>query len=401
MPGPLPAWGAYSISLFAVLRTLLACCGVMVMSRDNRRSRTSKMVRTIAIALVFIVAVVLLLMWLAGTFRPKVEMAGPVGGVAEAVLRPVGDAQLAATRTIRVPRTESAVGTVRAVHESSVASKLLARVIAVNASAGQRVTKGEVLVRLDDADLTSRLRQAEAAAESARALRDQAKIEFDRVQKLFEQDSATKIELERVETALKSADAEQKGAIQAVSEALAILGYATIRSPIDGMIVDKKIELGDTATPGQVLLTLYDPTRMQLVASVRESLTRRLSVGQSIAVRIEALDKPCQGLVSEIVPEAESASRTFSVKVTGPCPPGVYSGMFGRLLIPLDDELILVVPRSAARRVGQLDMVDVADGAVLRRRVVQLGRDFDGEVEVLSGLREGERVVIRSSNDPT
>lgn len=371
------------------------------MSRDNRGSRTWNMVRTIAVASVFIVAVVLLLMWLAGTFHPKVETADTVGGVAEAVLRPVGDAQLVAARTIPVPRTESAVGTVRAVHESSVASKLLAKVIAVNASAGQHVTKGEVLVRLDDADLTSRLRQAEAAAESARAQRDQAKIEFDRAQRLFEQDSATKIELDRVETALKSAEAEQKGAEQAVSEALAILGYATIRSPIDGMIVDKKIEVGDTATPGQVLLTLYDPTRMQLVASVRESLTRRLSVGQSIGVRIEALDKLCQGMVSEIVPEAESASRTFSVKVTGPCPPGVYSGMFGRLLIPLDDELILVIPRSAARRVGQLDVVDVADGAVLRRRVVQLGRHFDGEVEVLSGLREGERVVIRPTNDPT
>lgn len=147
-------------------------------------------------------------------------------------------------------------------------------------------------------------------------------------------------------------------------------------------------------TPGKVLLTLYDPTRMQLVASVRESLTRRIAVGQSIYVQVDALNKQCKGLVSEIVPEAESASRTFSVKVTGPCPPGIYTGMFGRLLIPLDDEEVIVVPRSVVRRIGQLTIVDVADGEVLRRRAVQLGRTFEEKVEVLSGLRVGERVAI-------
>jgi multidrug efflux pump subunit AcrA (membrane-fusion protein) len=136
---------------------------------------------------------------------------------------------------------------------------------------------------------------------------------------------------------------------------------------------------------------------MQLVASVRESLTRRLEVGESIGVRVEALDKTCDGTISEIVPEAESASRTFSVKVTGPCPAGVYSGMFGRLLIPLDEEPVLVIPRSTVRRVGQLDVVEVADGGVLRRRAVQLGRQFGEDVEVLSGLREGEQVLLPAS----
>ena len=61
------------------------------------------------------------------------------------------------------------------------------------------------------------------------------------------------------------------------------------------------------------------------------------------------------------MPEAQSDSRTFQVKVTGPCPPGIYSGMFGRFLIPLDDEEVLVIPGQAVRHVGQLDMVDVVE----------------------------------------
>ena len=91
----------------------------------------------------------------------------------------------------------------------------------------------------------------------------------------------------------------------------ATLDWATIRSPIDGTVIDKKVDVGDMVTPGQMLVTLFDPKRMQLVASVRESLTHRLQVGQEIGVRVEGLDKQCSGTVSEIVPEAQSASRTL------------------------------------------------------------------------------------------
>ncbi len=147
-------------------------------------------------------------------------------------------------------------------------------------------------------------------------------------------------------------------------------------------------------TPGQMLVTLFDPKRMQLVASVRESLTRRLEVGQSIGVQVEGLGKQCSGTVSEIVPEAQSASRTFQVKVTGPCPAGVYSGMFGRILIPLQEERVLVIPRSAMREVGQLELVEVMENGRTSRRTIRTGRVLGENVEVLSGLREGERVVL-------
>jgi RND family efflux transporter MFP subunit len=176
-----------------------------------------------------------------------------------------------------------------------------------------------------------------------------------------------------------------------------MLDCATIRSPIDGIVIDKKIDVGDMVSPGQILVTLFDPKRMQLVASVRESLTRRLRVGQSIGVQVEGLNKVCEGKVSEIVPEAQSASRTFQVKVTGPCPAGIYTGMFGRILIPLDEEQVLVIPRRAVREVGQLELVEVVENGQLSRRAIRIGRTFGEDVEVLSGLREGEQVVLPES----
>src|SRR6185436_1549731 len=201
-------------------------------------------------------------------------------------------------------------------------------------------------------------------------------------------------ENERAGTAFRSADAELSRAKESINEIQATLDWATIRSPINGIVIDKKVDNGDMVTPGQTLATLFDPKRMQLVASVRESLAHRLRVGQPIEVQIENFNKQCIGTISEIVPEAESSSRAFQVKVTGPCPEGVYSGMFGRILIPLDEEQVLVVPRQAVQSVGQLDLVNVTTRDATSRRAVRLGRTIGQDVEVLSGLSEGEEVQV-------
>ncbi|HVP12886.1 MAG TPA: efflux RND transporter periplasmic adaptor subunit [Phycisphaerae bacterium] len=367
------------------------------MSKTAASTLLSPLVRKIAVAAVFAVAVVILMTWLAGGFHRKIgtSSVGLAAETVESAGRPLAPgATVEPVRIIRIPATETAVGTIQAVHEISLASKLLARVIAVKVLAGQRVAKDEILVRLDDADLKARLQQAQAAVDHAKAARDQAQIEFDRIDGLLKQGNAAQIEFDRASNALRSGEAALRQAEQARTEAATILDYSVVRSPIDGTVIDKKVEEGDMVQPGQVLLTLFDPTRMQLVASVRESLTHRLKVGQNIGVFVEALGKECQGSVSEIVPEAESASRTFAVKVTGPCPPGIYSGMFGRLLIPLDEQEVLVVPAGAIRRIGQLDVVDVAEGGVVQRRTVRLGRTFGESIEVFSGLRPGEQVVV-------
>lgn len=370
------------------------------MAKIPALSAIKPVARSILLALAFLVILVLLMMWLLGAWEEKIgESPGtqPAGQVAG---RPVGDAELAEVQAIEVPVIETAVGTVRPVHETTVASKVLAKITAVHVRAGQRVKKDDVLVELDDEDLVSRKNQAQAAVDAAKSRFEQSRIEYERVQNLFERNAASQIELDRVTSEYKSSRAELEQARQALKEAETILSYATIRAPINGIVVDKKVEEGDTVTPGQPLLVLYDPDRMQLVAGVRESLARELKEGQSIDVRVDALEFTCAGTISEIVPEAEAASRTFAVKVTGPCPPGVYAGMFGRMFIPRGHERVLVVPQRSIRRVGQLTTVRVAEGDLLHTRAVQLGEPIDEEnIQVLSGLREGEKVALLSSPD--
>lgn len=349
-------------------------------------------IRKTITGLAFSVVVVLLLLWLAGTFHHKL----PTERARAATGRPVGTRPLVPVRQIEVPAIEAAVGTVRAVQQTTIVAEVMAKVIAVDARAGQLVRKGDVLVRLDPEELQARLQQAEAAVAAATAARDQAQTEWERVQGLYAQNAAAKIEFQRAATALKSAQAELEQAQQVRLAAAKNLSYTTIVSPFDGIVIDKQVEVGDTAAPQKTLLTLYDPTRMQLVASVRESLIDRVHKDQTLPVFIDALQRQCHGIVTEIVPESDVASRSFLVKVSGPCPPDIHSGMFGRLLIPLDNEQWLVIPHSAIRRIGQLEVVDVVapDGSTLQRRVVRTGRTREDDVEILSGLQVGEQVAL-------
>jgi RND family efflux transporter MFP subunit len=343
-----------------------------------------------SVAVGFAALVLVLMLWLSGRLSPKIRSAARPEPATTAAAPPA----TATAVLVRVPTTETAVGSIKATYETTVASRLAARVVEVNLKAGQRVKAGEVLVRLDDSDLRARLNQARAEVDRANAVKAIAETELRRLTPLRKQFAASGNEFERAETAVKTAEADLERSGQAVREAESLLEYATVKAPLNGIVVDKKVDVGDTVLPGQVMARVYDPTSMQLVASVRESLTHRLRVGQPIGVHVDVLAKTCQGQVTEIVPESETGSRTFQVKVSGPCPPGIYSGMFGRLLIPLDEEEVLVVPREAVRQVGQLELVQVVNGGRLQRRAVRTGRIIGDQYEVLSGVRSGEIVVL-------
>lgn len=360
-----------------------------------------------AVLLGFAAGVVLLMLWLAGKFSPKV----PATADARQTQASPIEGQVVTVQLVRLPQSESAIGTIRAVHETTIGSKLLARVVEVNLKAGQKVKAGDILVRLDDTDLRAKLQQSNAAVAVIEAARSQAAADEKRYASLIESKAISRQDYEKTVTALRSAEADLLRAKETVNEVQATLDWATVRSPFDGTVIDKKVDTGDMVTPGQTLLTLFDPKRMQLVASVRESLTRRLQIGQSIGVRIDGLNKQCSGIVSEIVPEAQSASRAFQVKVTGPCPTGIYSGMFGRIQIPLEEEQVMVIPRQSVRKVGQLELVQVVENGKPTQRAIRTGRNLGDvteqgghvlrdQVEVLSGLRTAEQVVLPAGSKP-
>ena len=308
--------------------------------------KAARWTRQILLFLVFSAAVVLLLLWLAGKFEKKIptDIDSP-----QSLLQVVRHTER--VERISLPMTESAVGTIRAVHETSIGSKLLARVEEVFISkAGQRVKAGEILFRLDDTDIKAKLEQAKSAVESAEVAAPRPTRTPSAAEDLLPSRAISRQDYEKAMSLRRSAKADAARAAEALKEVQAALDWATVRAPLDGIVIDKKVDVGDMVVPGQILATLYDPNRMQLVASVRDSLAGMLEDDQVIGVQVEGLDKLCRGTVSEIVPESQAASRSFLVKVTGPCPPGIHSGRFGRIYIPVGKEQVLAIPRGGAAR---------------------------------------------------
>jgi RND family efflux transporter MFP subunit len=292
---------------------------------------------------------------------------------------------------------EQASGTVLSARHATVSSKILARIDAIPVRAGDVIEAGTLVVRLDARDLAARASAAREVRAAARAALELSVSEHDRIQDLFASNIASRQQLDRTVAAHLVAVAALEGAEQALTDAEVAVSHAEIRAPVGGRVVDRLAEPGDTAAPGAPLLRIYDPGAMRLEAPVREGLAVHLAPEQSLEVHIEALDLMLVGEIDEIVPAAEPGARTFLVKVRLPHSPRLFSGMFGRVRVPAGTAHRIVAPAGAIERIGQLEYAMVADGdGALSRRMVTTGPVVGGErVEILSGLRAGERVLVR------
>jgi len=308
-------------------------------------------------------------------------------------------AQVKAVRTA-IPEFYLAVGTVRPRTEVKVAAQVSARVVAVKVRAGQEVKKGQLLVLLNDQRYRARLGQARQGLAAARAVLERAESEYRRIKKYLAGEAATQRDLEAAREARLQAEARVRQAQRQVEEAQVALGYTRITAPEAGQVVKRLVEPGDMALPGQPLLILQTEKSLLLEALVREGLIYRVKPRQVMEVEIPALDLKIKGRVSEIIPSADPRTRTFLVKVALPPTPGLHTGMFGRLLVPVGRRTVVLVPQEALRRVGQLEMVTMKgpDGRWMRVHVTT-GRRLDGKVEILSGLNGGETLALENGPD--
>ncbi len=294
------------------------------------------------------------------------------------VLPPVR-VELATVESHGMTATEEVVGTVRAKLRAAVEAKLTGRIEALLVVPGQVVKRGDTIASLD-------AREANARLDSAQAVRDQATRDLERIGKLVKDGASTASELDAVQ-------ARQRVAAAAVVEAETMLGHARIVAPFDGVITRKLADVGDLATPGRPLVEIEDPARLRFEADVPEALLDRLQPGAKLPVRISSLKDSVEGAVSEIAPVAEAVSRTYLVKLDLPVVAGLRAGQFGRVSVPTGEAAVPHVPMGSVVQRGQLEYVFVADGGKARLRLIRTGKRFGNEVEVVSGLSAGERIV--------
>ncbi len=291
------------------------------------------------------------------------------------------DAATVEVQAETAPVRVEVVGTTASEEKINLSARIPAYVGQVLASAGDRVKKGQKLIVLDDRDLRQQLAGAEAQL-------NQAKTEYERAKQLFEKEATT-------QQALTAAESMYAGARAQVEQVKVMLTYAQVESPINGIVTERRIEAGDLANPGMLLLAVYDPLRMRLEAPVPVRMVDRLALGQEVEVALERPARVLKGTVAEIVSEVDAASRTQLVKVHLDGVAGdVLPGTFGRLWVEAESREAFFVPASAVRQIGQLAFVQVVRDRRAVRRLVKTGPARGDRVEILSGLRAGDIVLV-------
>ena len=344
--------------------------------------------RRLKLGLIAIAILGFMLAYFAGAFHAKVGQSG----VAEPERQP-GATFVARSQQETV--TESVPGTVQATDATLIGSRIIGSVVRVNVRAGARVTQGDLLVELDDQALQAALEQRRQEATGAKASLEEAQLARGRSSSLIGSGSISQSALDKANAEFRVAQANAERAARAVAEAEAAFGYSKIRAPMTGTIVERFIAPGDTATPGRTLLRLYNPGRLRVEATLRESLVRQVGTGDKVTARIDALDVAVPATVEEIVPAADPGSRTFTLKALLPQVEGLFPGMFARVMIPLGTEEQIRIPGNAVQRAGQLEFVYVRTRSGDERRFVRMGHpESDGTVIVRSGLAGGESVVV-------
>ena len=319
------------------------------------------------------------------------------------------------------PSMYEATGTVRARTSATIASRVPGYVQQVTVQQGDRVAQGQTLVVLDTRDLDANYRQADAGVAevtgaipeadsgvaAAKSNLDLAEVTFKRIEDLAAKKSVSNQEFDEASARLKAAQANYEMArarrtqLQSKMEqaeqmrraAEITRAYGRITAPFAGIVTAKSVSMGDLANPGQPLLTIERQDGYRLEAAVDESKVSGMRAGQSVRLSIEATSCDTSSRVSEVVPMVDAMSRSYIVKVDLPSCAGLRSGMFGRAWFPLGTRKAIAVPAAAVVERGQLQSVFVVEGENARTRLVTTGERANGQVEILSGLNEGEKVV--------
>lgn len=315
---------------------------------------------------------------------------------AEADLTPV---------TVTVGTVERAVderiievrGTVQPARESFISSRLMGPVVAVKVGAGDVVTAGQTLIEIQQAASDGQLAQASGALAQAKAALALAERNYNRYQALHQEKAASDLELDMARMQYDQAQGAVTQAEGAVQAASSVADDAEVQAPFAARVVGTLVEVGDLAAPGRPLVRVESLEGRQIWLVVRESDIDRLAVGDPLTVRLDARPDlgDITGTVAEIVPSADPATHTFTVKVDLGAVE-VRSGLSGRGFFAGDTGDRLVVPAAAVHQRGGLELVVVraADGTA-RTRAVTTGAELaDGRVEVLSGLEAGAEIAV-------
>lgn len=294
---------------------------------------------------------------------------------------PAASVRTAVARAETSPLLTEVSGTIRPLQRAQIAAKLMGAIEELPLTLGQRVRAGDLIARLAAGDVQARLTQAQSQLNLVRR-------DLERERGLLAHGASTADTVRGLEDRLAVTQAT-------VREAEVMLGYATIRAPFDGIVARKPAEAGDLATPGTTLVELEGTDAFQVEAAIPDSLAASLTPHSVLTAEVPVTGLRFPVKLAELSSAADADARSVLARFTVPAGSAVRSGQFVRLQLPGPPVRAILVPSTALSTAGQMERVFVVgenQRAVLR--IVKSGAARGGEVEIVSGLDAGERVVV-------
>lgn len=303
----------------------------------------------------------------------------PAEKAADSPLPPV-EVQLETLVLSEVPVQIELAGTVQAVEHATISARVAGQIVKLPVQLGSQVQKGDLLVKISAPEIDARVRQAEIQL-------TQSKRNLARESKLQEVNASTR---EKVRTLKEQVQTNEA----AYREAQSILAYTHVKAPFAGTVTAKLVEAGDLATPGAALLKLENGMQLEVVIQVPEAQSDALSLASHLPLTVPAAGLTTHAQIREISPTVDPASRTTQIKLALPAAPELRSGQFARVALVNSRATTLMISSRALKKTGQMQQVFVAEQGTAHMRLVRIGEEIDGRIEILSGLQAGDQVVI-------
>ena len=296
----------------------------------------------------------------------------------------------------------SVSGKIKAVNSADLSTRMMGFVTKANVNVGDKVTKGQLLISINNTDLQAKKGQINAGITQAKTAFNNAEKNYNRFKNLFESKSITQKELDDMTANYQIAKAGLESANQMKNEINAQFEYANITAPFSGVITSKNIEVGDMANPGMSLISIETPGDFEVIAMVPETEISQINKGTEVTVLVKSMNKSLQGKVEEVSTSAKNTGGQYLVKINlEKTDTSILSGMFTTIQFPVDkknsSESILI-PIEAIVKNGQLSGVyTLSESNTALLRWLRLGRSYGNQVEVLSGLSADESYIISAN----
>lgn len=303
----------------------------------------------------------------------------------------------------------SVSGKIEAVQTANISTRIMGTINHIYVTIGDKVRKGQLLVTINNQDIQAKQAQTNAAILEAQANVTNAQKDFERFTNLYNKQSASAKELDNITLQYTAAKARLEAASQMKNEVNAILAYASLTAPFDGVVTQKLADEGNMANPGMPLLTIEQNTALKIGATVSASAINLIKKGNKAFVEIKAIDKKIECPISEISPSAQFTGGQYEISLSIPeaAKKDLYAGMYVNIFIPVTtNEVIkkeadaILVPTSCLVNKDQLTgLYTISNSKTALLRWVRTGKTIGDKIEILSGLGQNEKFIVSSEGN--